>query len=534
MTANRNVDEAWAYHNGTKHSHQSVRANSHYLDFSNQPLPFKIYTTLPPIPLTKETAPITMPALAAIAAPGTDPARDRVPDLPALAQILHLSAGITRERRGEGWEVQFRAAACTGALYHIELYLVCGDLPGLPAGVYHFGVHDFALRRLRAGDYRAIIVRATAGEPAVAEAPAVLVCTSTYWRNAWKYQARAYRHCFWDTGTILANLLAAAAGQALPARVVLGFVDAAVNSLLDLDGDREANLALVPLGRAATAPPDTAPAVEPLRLETEPLSRFEVDYSAIRAMHAASSLASEDEVSVFSQPTQRVPGWAPGSRPSGDPSAAASQTIGLQPLGDADAPADSVTDVILRRGSSRRFARKPLTLVQLSTMLDRATRGIPADFLDPPGASLISLYVIVHAVEGIAPGAYVYHRKERSLELLRTGNFRNQAGYLGLEQELPAEASVNVYCLADLKPILARFGNRGYRAAQLEGGITGGKLYLAAYAQRLGATGLTFYDDDVTAFFSPHAAPKESGVLRTGQSVMFLTALGHPARRRRS
>jgi SagB-type dehydrogenase family enzyme len=156
-------------------------------------------------------------------------------------------------------------------------------------------------------------------------------------------------------------------------------------------------------------------------------------------------------------------------------------------------------------------------------MLDRATRGVPADFLEPSGATLITPYVIVHAVEGLAPGAYVYHRAERALERLREGDVRNQAGYLGLEQELPAEASVNVYCLADLTAILARFGNRGYRAAQLEGGILGGKFYLAAYALRLGATGLTFYDDDVTAFFSPHA---------TGKSVMFLTAVGHPARRR--
>jgi hypothetical protein len=139
-------------------------------------------------------------------------------------------------------------------------------------------------------------------------------------------------------------------------------------------------------------------------------------------------------------------------------------------------------------------------------MLDRATRGIPADFLDPPGATLITPYVIVHAVEDLAPGAYVYHRADRA-------------------QELPGDASANVYCLVNLGPVLARFGNRGYRAAQLEGGIIGGKLYLAAYAQRVGATGLTFYDDEVTAFFSPHAA---------GKSVMFLTALGQPARRRRS
>ena len=60
-----------------------------------------------------------------------------------------------------------------------------------------------------------------------------------------------------------------------------------------------------------------------------------------------------------------------------------------------------------------------------------------------------------------------------------------------------------------------------YRAAQLEGGITGGRMYLAAYAQGIRATGLTFFDDEVTEFFSPHAA---------GKSVMFLVALGYPDR----
>ena len=160
-------------------------------------------------------------------------------------------------------------------------------------------------------------------------------------------------------------------------------------------------------------------------------------------------------------------------------------------------------------------------------MLDRATQGIPADFLEPlggsAGATINTLYLIVHAIEGLAPGAYVFHRDRLALELLKEGNFRQEAGYLGLEQELPADASVNVYFLADLGPILERFGNRGYRATQFDAAITGGRLYLAAYALRLGATGLTFYDDDVTAFFSPHAA---------GKSVMFLVALGKPMKRK--
>src|SRR5213079_2387260 len=115
----------------------------------------------------------------------------------------------------------------------------------------------------RAGDHRAAVVAATAGEPAMAAAPVIVACTSTFWRNSWKYQARAYRHCFWDSGTILANLLALAAAVDLPARVVLGFVDDELNRLLDLDTAREVTLGVVALGRGAPpAPP--APAAAPL------------------------------------------------------------------------------------------------------------------------------------------------------------------------------------------------------------------------------------------------------------------------------
>jgi hypothetical protein len=148
---------------------------------------------------------------------------------------------------------------------------------------------------------------------------------------------------------------------------------------------------------------------------------------------------------------------------------------------------------------------------------------VPVDFLSPTGATLIDLYLIVNAVEGLPAGTYVFHRGRQALELLREGNFRREAGYLGLGQDLPADASVDIFCLAELPPILERFGNRGYRAAQLEAAVIGGKCYLAAYGQQLGATGLTFFDDEVTAFFSPYAA---------GKSVMFLTALGKPARSR--
>jgi SagB-type dehydrogenase family enzyme len=78
---------------------------------------------------------------------------------------------------------------------------VCGDLPDLPAGVYHYATHDNCLRQLRAGDVRGALVEACGGEQGLANAPLEMVMTSTFWRNAFRYNARAYRHTFWDGGT---------------------------------------------------------------------------------------------------------------------------------------------------------------------------------------------------------------------------------------------------------------------------------------------------------------------------------------------
>jgi len=509
---NHQIEAAWAYHNGTKHSYQSIRTNSHALDWENRPLPFKIYAELEPIPLPENLSSSAMAAIAAISSVAAESATGANLSRQSLAEILFLSAGVTKRRHYPGGVMLFRAAACTGALYHIDLYVVCGDLTDLDAGVYHFSPQDFSLRRLRAGDYRSVLVDASGEEPAIVNAPCVIVSASTFWRNAWKYQSRAYRHCYWDNGTVLANLLAAAASRRVPAKIVVGFVDATVNRLLGLDSQREAPLSLAALGDLPQRRIEPAPPLTALTLETLPLSKRIIDYPAMREMHEASTLASREEVAAWRKGKGKMEGG--GIENEGK---SQNRLLPLQLLSDQELAGDSVDDVVVRRGSTREFARASISFTQLSTMLDRATRGIPADFLDGAGDSLNDIYLIVHAVDGLPPGAYYYRRAEHALELLKDGDFRGEAGYLGLGQEIPADCSVNVYFLADVTSTLENFGNRGYRAAELEAAIMGGKLYLAAYAQRLGASGLTFFDDDVTEFVSPHAE---------GKSVMFLIALG--------
>src|SRR5882762_5760767 len=510
---NREIQAAWKYHDGTKHSYWSIRNHPHFLDWANRPLPFKIYPKIESLPLPRDVPQTGVVVLSAISEAVPSSRADSVPGIPDLARILYFSAGITKQRKYPGGEIYFRAAACTGALYEIELYVVSSDLPGLGAGVYHFNPADVSLRLLRKGDFRGNLAQATAMEPAVAHAPATIICTGTYWRNAWKYQARTYRHFGWDNGTLLANMLAVSAASRLPAEIVLGFVDAEVNRLLDLDTRREVSLCLVPIGHTSESllpAPREAPT---LGLEMIPLSRHEVEYPAMFEIHDASSLESVGEVTQWRAKPPVLPS-----------SALAGEAVRLPRVPEAEQPKDTNEQVILRRGSARTFDTKAsITLAQLSTILDYATRGLPADFLEPPVAQLNDLYLIVHSVQGLKPGAYFFEREQNALELLKEGEFRAEAHHLGLGQDLPADACVDIFFLADLEQILERYGNRGYRAVQLEAGAIGGRIYLAAYAQHLGATGLTFFDDDVVDFFSPHAK---------GKSAIFLVAIGKPLKRK--
>jgi len=173
---------------------------------------------------------------------------------------------------------------------------VAGDLPGLDAGVYHFNPADVSLGLLRRGDFRRNLAQATAMEPAVARAPATIICTEHTGETPGSTRRVTYRHFGWDNGTLLANMLAVSAALGLPAEIVLGFVDAEVNRLLDLDTRREVSLCLVPVGRKSNSSMPAEKESPALGLETIPLSEREVEYPAMLEMHDASSLESEEEV----------------------------------------------------------------------------------------------------------------------------------------------------------------------------------------------------------------------------------------------
>src|SRR6185295_5986717 len=135
----------------------SIRTSPHYLDWSNQPSPFKIYPSIDPIKLPVEFALTGAPALDVIGTPGIVATGEATPTIEQLASLHLYSAGVTKEKKYAGGSFYFRAAACAGALYPTEVYVVCADIEGLEAGVYHFNPGDFALRPLREGDLRIVL-----------------------------------------------------------------------------------------------------------------------------------------------------------------------------------------------------------------------------------------------------------------------------------------------------------------------------------------------------------------------------------------
>src|SRR2546426_7339713 len=509
-SSNHDIAYALNYHESTKHSEISLRTSGHYLDWTNKPSQFKVYEDLTSISLPKNFPRRQAEPLMAISGRSlrTEPTNL---GLAELTELFYFSAGLTRKYRFGGELHYMRAASATGALYPIELYVVAGDVTGLEAGVYHFDPLGFQISRIRKGDYRAEL--AAISNDSIAMAPAIIAFTSLAWRNAWKYEVRSYRHWFWDSGVIVANLLATSKSAGIATEAILGFVDSEIDQLLGLEAKKEATVALAVVGIDHN--PKALRLRQPipsLALEINPLSREEVDYSLIWETNEASQLRSKSEAEAWRKSLRLSQGTIPTTSPA----------FPLRAWEKVLSP--PLDEVILIRGSTRKFAREPISFDHLSTILQSSATKIPLDFL-PDSETLIDFYFIANDVQGIPPGSYFYNVNTNSVEKLKVLNNRTMSGYLCLGQTLFSDASVVFFLMTNLNSVLKSLGNRGYRAAQFEAGVRAGKIYLSSYTLGSGASGSTFFDDAVTEFFSPHAEEK---------SPMIAVGVGVPAYKARS
>jgi SagB-type dehydrogenase family enzyme len=533
---NHDTERLFAYHQATKHTYHSVRANARYLDWHNQPDPFRTHEGVPAILLPPEPGFPNAGAFAAMAGlaektglPPENEAASRETfslDMIWLSRFLWHSMAVSAWKKipGSGARYSLRVNPSSGNLHPTETYVVLRAFTGLDDGLYHYRADRHALEFRSPGDWTRQLANVLE-IPWAAESPLIVGLTSIFWREAWKYGERAYRYCCHDLGHAVMSILLAARALGLPGGAVAHFSDLRLARALGLAESDEAPMAFLvfPSRSAPIGLPTTS--VLPVAGIPNELSAEEVRHELLLGIHASTVLP--DPAGPLPKVSNTNPAMAAGHLQLSDPL--------------RDAPLGST---VRRRRSALDFDARtlPMERAEMEQLLNFATRDWHADWRGnfggetipaQRGADLVTLYLYVHRVRDCDPGVYRWDGVNRKLELLHRGNVQRVAAFLSLEQALAGNSCFTVSLIADLGEAARVFGNRGYRYVYFEAGAIGQRLYAGAEALGWNATGIgAFYDDDVHRYLGF----LEEGTASVGASIReaekaALVMLGSPASR---
>jgi SagB-type dehydrogenase family enzyme len=229
------------------------------------------------------------------------------------------------------------------------------------------------------------------------------------------------------------------------------------------------------------------------------LSEEQVPYPLIERIHAATKLRTGAAIPSLGQPKESGHG-----------------EISLPPPVSTDR---NFGDIVRTRRSALDFRgeEKCISLSQLATLLSSTKEPLFADFAT---ARFVHLYLYVHRVAGLAPGVYRFWPEHAELEKIKEGHQSLVAAALSLGQELAGNACVAFSMIGDFENAASRYGDRGYRYVHFEAGAIGQRMYLAAEALGLGATGIgAFFDEEVNRYL---------GLSSELGQVVYHFAIGYP------
>ncbi len=507
---NAETERLFAYHHATKHTYRSVRTNAHYLDWNNQPDPFRTYEGAPLVALPTGADFPNVGAFATIAALGGEgrPAietgsessaqssRDAPTyDINLISRLLWHSMAVSAWKKapGIGNRYSLRVNPSSGNLHPTETHLALAGFAGLEDGLYHYRADRHALE-FRSPSAWTHQLAAALEIPRAAEHSLIIALTSIFWREAWKYRNRAYRYCCHDLGHAMMSLFLSARALGLSGGAIAHFCDGRLTRDLGLTAGDEAPMAFLVFPAQSnrselSIPPLQSPAGIPNELSAE-----ELPYDLLLGMHRSTILLDP----IGPTPVNLASHISPANP------VAANKPSPPAPHRDA-----SLGPTVRHRRSALDFdPRTPsMRREDIEQLLDFATRDWPADWrgnfslISTPhksGADFVALYLYIHRVHACEPGVYRWDNPARSLEQLHRGNVDRVAAFLSLEQPLAGNSCFTVSMIADLAAAARIFGNRGYRYVHFEAGAIGQRLYVGAESLGWNATGIgAFYDDDV-------------------------------------
>ena len=546
------------YHEQTKHDFNRYARALGYMDWANQPDPFRRYEGAPlyELPLLEAgDEPVSPPYESLFSSQSVPP---QPLTLNGLSRFFEYGLSITAWKAYGGNRWALRSNPSSGNLHPTEGYLLIRETAGLPLkpGLHHYASKEHGLEHRWQGATEAI---ETLLQPFPTQSFFVGL-SSIHWREAWKYGERAFRYCQHDVGHALGTLRIA--GAALGWRVFLlaGLDDRTIGTLLGLNRLHEFDRAEpeFPELLCVVCPvPAPLPRIEPGTSPRLPSDRYAGLSLRKGGEHGAALPLFFDQAIVehWEQgdwrgtanrlsrdnpvPWEIIDDVTKASWKTSTEQSALELFPSPAPLPERVPPSEpgqntvSAHQIIHQRRSAVALDGKTsISAGQFFTMLERvmpyperpvALRPMPWDSL--PWDPTIHLALFVHRVDGLLPGMYMLlrntdpalkatfqqamHRQfawtvpeqcpaSLPLYLLEDGNAQRIATQVSCHQEIAGAGAFSLGMIAEFEASLEKHGPWFYKRLFWETGLIGQVLYLEAEAAGVRSTGIgCFFDDPV-------------------------------------
>ncbi len=198
---NNLVQKTILYHEETKHSPYRYAKSSGFMDWENQPEPFRVFEGCPALgfPLSKKDSDA---AYTCLYERGQNHTQEIM--FNNIGAFIELSMGISAWKSFQGSSWALRMNPSSGNLHPTELYLILPPMPemGNKGGVFHYNPY-----------FHALFARAGFDAPFWDSVRThfnidgfFVGLSSIFWRESWKYGERAFRYCNHDVGHAMACL----------------------------------------------------------------------------------------------------------------------------------------------------------------------------------------------------------------------------------------------------------------------------------------------------------------------------------------
>jgi SagB-type dehydrogenase family enzyme len=506
------VSTVLAYHKRSKHALDHYAAGPGTLDWNAQPNAFRDWIGTQQIALPREVvvADITWDELSN--------ERPPVPlNISNIGSLLRLCVGLTawKEYAGSRWSL--RANPSSGNLHPTETWIITGNVDGLEDGLYHYQNFYHALERRAWGS-------------TTQSKGLWLGLSSIHWREAWKYGERAFRYCQLDLGHALAAVSYAAALHGWKTRLVnLNSTEVAhclgLDRAEDFTGVEQEEPEVIVAFEAET---EIVPSVwqqwagKPSLLDANPLYEWPVIEEVANATRGTPPTSDFIPDFTFDPSSSR----RRGSSKTNTPRSGQSQETDLlrrNILSDWIPASEGKTDigaaqVIHKRRSAQAFdGQSVMPSAVFKQLLNSLLPGGSPVWNLWPHTPRVHPVLMVHRVEGFAPGLYVMPRSDLAKGALKN-SFRETFTWLPVEQDpslfqlilartgktartlschqdIATQSAVTFMMLAEFEESIA-VNAEAYRHLHWEAGMLGHVLTLEAEAAGWRGTGIGCFFDD--------------------------------------